>query len=100
MPKASATHLRLSHLPKGEGATYDPAHDPSPDVYAVAWTGDTVTVRHYRHRLAAKACCSVTGTVSGADRAAATDVITPELACLQRLRLPCGIDQTDRGAQS
>jgi hypothetical protein len=89
MPKASA-----SRLPKGSAETYNPADDPAPDVYSVTWAGAMVTVRHYPDRLTQKACCALKDRITPEDRAAAAgrDGITPAMVCLQRLRMPCGVD--------
>ena len=92
MPKKSATELRLSR-PPGSGFEYDPGEDLAPDVFRVVWQGETVTVDHFVNRLVMTVHCTVTGAITDADRAKVSDVITAEMACLARLRMPCGVDE-------
>lgn len=101
MPRKSAAALRMSRPPKGGPEAYNPAEDPAPDVYSVVWSADRVHVLHWRSRVAPVPCCEVDGAITAEDRAAAfAEEVPPEVVCLRRLKMPCGIDsQAPTGSQ-
>jgi hypothetical protein len=70
----------------GEGL-FDPENDPAPDVFKVEWNVGRVTVTHFKRIGDRKRCCQITGEITDADRASEHG---PEIACLQRLQMPCG----------
>lgn len=66
---------------------FDPENDPAPDVFAVKWSDERVKVTHYPNLASRKSCCSVEGRIIDEDR---RSPLGDKVACLQRLRLPCG----------
>lgn len=69
---------------------YDPKDDPAPDVFAVQWKGEKVRVRHYPSILATRECCHIVGQITKQDHA---HPFGPQVGCLTRLRMPCGVEE-------